>query len=35
MRMPLELVGSRPAPDTDSPLSIRGLTVSYGEKPAV
>jgi manganese/zinc/iron transport system ATP- binding protein len=33
--MPLELVGSRPAPDTDSPLSIRGLTVSYGEKPAV
>ena len=35
MRMPLELVGSRPAPDTDNPLSIRGLTVSYGEKPAV
>ncbi len=33
--MPLELVGSRPAPDTDNPLSIRGLTVSYGEKPAV
>lgn len=33
--MPLELVGTRPAPNTDSPLSIRGLTVSYGEKPAV
>ncbi|MBS4009545.1 MAG: metal ABC transporter ATP-binding protein [Roseovarius sp.] len=35
MIMPLELVGTRPAPNTESPLSIRGLTVSYGEKPAV
>lgn len=33
--MPVELVGPRPAPKTDSPLSIHGLTVSYGEKPAV
>lgn len=33
--MALELVGKATAPDTDSPLSIRGLTVSYGEKPAV
>ncbi|WP_297780589.1 metal ABC transporter ATP-binding protein [uncultured Roseovarius sp.] len=35
MSMALELVGRATAPDTDSPLSIRGLTVSYGEKPAV
>ncbi|MBC7178959.1 MAG: metal ABC transporter ATP-binding protein [Roseovarius sp.] len=35
MSMALELVGKATAPDTDSPLSIRGLTVSYGEKPAV
>lgn len=33
--MALELVGKPAAPDTDSPLSIRGMTVSYGEKPAV
>ncbi|MGX0976012.1 manganese/zinc/iron transport system ATP- binding protein [Roseovarius sp. MBR-51] len=33
--MALELVSKATAPDTDSPLSIRGLTVSYGEKPAV
>ncbi len=33
--MALELVGPKPAQDTGSPLSIRGLTVSYGEKPAV
>lgn len=35
MSMALELVGRATAPETDSPLSIRGLTVSYGEKPAV
>ncbi|WP_297773280.1 metal ABC transporter ATP-binding protein [uncultured Roseovarius sp.] len=33
--MSLELVGRTQAPDTDSPLAIHGLTVSYGEKPAV
>lgn len=33
--MTLELVGPKPSPDTDCPLSIQGLTVSYGEKPAV
>ncbi|MEQ8900124.1 MAG: metal ABC transporter ATP-binding protein [Roseovarius sp.] len=33
--MALELVGSAPQKHDDLPLSIRGLTVSYGEKPAV
>jgi len=33
--MALELVGSVPQKHDDLPLSIRGLTVSYGEKPAV
>ena len=34
--MGLELVGSETIADvSESPLSIRGLTVSYGEKPAV
>jgi len=33
--MALELVGATPEQNDDLPLSIRGLTVSYGEKPAV
>jgi manganese/zinc/iron transport system ATP- binding protein len=38
--MPLQLAsveGARPAParGDEAPLAIRGLTVSYGQKPAV